>query len=518
MKIHNCVLAIVMSAALAACGGGGGSAGTPGFGGGTGTGTGGGTDTGTGGGTVTPASYVMQLQLQNSAGADIASNSFAATDTVKLMATLQTTAGAPAVNEVVTFAETGIGLLQFTPTAATALTNASGQAVIEVNAKALDSLGATTVSATATLGGTAYSAARNVEVKAGTAATVDPQSLATSLGFVSAVPADRSIVVAGSGGVGRTETAILQFQVLNRQNVGVPSVRVDFSAPAEVVTLASASGITDANGFVSATVSSKNLAQSVVVTASVPGAPQTLSTPSGLVTVTNGVPVQRSLDLAASKYLLNKDISGSSSSITVRLLDAGGNRVSDGFAVVAATAYGGVGTSGRGGCTLVEGQCFFDYTVQNPRSPDGRVDVLVSGRKGDAETISGSIRLYTTSVDNVSLFDTASATPKTAFSGLLVDPSCKAVWMGEIGTNAGLGAPAGTTISVESFSSAVTAAVTNGSPTPDSRSGSRTATNVTFTLNDAKEAGIANLQFTLNADGILRQFAATVSYPACTAN
>ncbi len=91
----------------------------------------------------------MQLQLQTAAGADIASNSFAASDTVRLLATLKTAAGAAAPNEVVTFAESGSGLLKFTPSAATALTNASGQAVIEVKAATLDSQGASTVSAPA---------------------------------------------------------------------------------------------------------------------------------------------------------------------------------------------------------------------------------------------------------------------------------------------------------------------------------------------------------------------------------
>ncbi|MFC7206390.1 Ig-like domain-containing protein [Comamonas endophytica] len=459
----------------------------------------------------------MQLQLQSNAGADIASNSFAASDTVKLLATLKTAAGAPAANEVVTFAEAGGSLLQFTPSAATALTNASGQAMIEVNAKALDSLGATTVSATATLGGTAYSASRNFAVSAGVTEVIDPQTLATSIGFVSAVPADRSIVIAGSGGVGRTETAILQFQVLNSQNVGVPSVRVEFTAPADVLTLASATGYTDANGFVSATVSSKRIAQTVEVTAKVPGASQPLSTPSGLVTVTNGLPAVGALDLSASQYLLNNDLSGDSSTISVRLVDANGNRVSDGFAVVAGVDYGGIGTSGRGGCTLVEGQCSVDYTVQNPRSPTGLINILVSGHRGDGEAFSGNIRLYASSVDNTSLFDAGSTTPKTDFSGLAFDrTNCKAVWMGDLGTAIGMGAPAGTTISVESFSGVVSAAVSNGSPSPDSRNGSRTFASVTFTLTGATAPGQANLLFTLNADSLIRQYAATLSYPACT--
>ena len=165
----------------------------------------------------------------------------------------------------------------------------------------------------------------------------------------------------------------------------------------------------------------------------------------------------------------------------------------------------------------MEGQCAFDYTVQNPRSPDGTIDVLVSGHRGDGEPFSGSIRLYSTSVDNVSLFaGNAFATPTTAFTNLNFDSSCKAVWTGYVGTTTGLAAPFGTVVSVESFNSLVSAAVTNGSPTMDSRNGRPTPVNVTFTLSETSAAGTANVQFTLNADGIQRQYAATVSYPACT--
>jgi len=530
MKIHNCVLAIVMSAALAACGGGGGSAGTPGFGGGTGTDTGGGTDTGTGGGTVTPASYVMQLQLQNSAGADIASNSFAASDTVKLLATLKTSAGAAAPNEVVTFAESGSGLLNFTPTAATALTNASGQAVMEIKAKALDALGATTVSATATVAGTAYAASRNLAVTGAVVEGVDPQTLAKGVNFVSAVPADKSIVIAGAGGNGRSETAILQYKVVDGTGAAVPGVRVTFEAiPANVVTLNSTTGTTDASGLVAASVSSKTTPTSVVVKATVAGA--ALLTQSDTLTVTTGTAVPAAFDLSASKHVLNLNLSGDSSTIRIAVADANGNPVADGFPVVATTTYGRVGSSDRGGCTTVNGICEVEYQVQNPRPADGvRIPIVVTGQaysalQGRDITISDTIYLNATSVSWVNLFPVGSNTPVTSFPLPEFDGTCKAMWTGELGTNAGFAAPAGATLAVESTSPVLTAAVTSGVPVMDSPNtrapdatspNSRTRTVLSFTLNNATANGTANLLFTVTAGTSVQQFAATVPYRACT--
>lgn len=516
MKIFNCVVAVVMTAALAACGGGGGSGGTPGFGGST------------GGGSVTPSTYVMQLQLQTSAGVDIASNSFAASDSVKLVATLKTAAGAAVPNEVVTFAESGSGLLQFTPTVATALTNASGQAVIEAKAGALDALGATTVSATATLGTTAYAASRNMAVTGAVVAGVDPQTLAKGVNFVSAVPADKSIVIAGAGGNGRSETAILQYKVVDGSGAAVPGVRVTFEAiPANVVTLNSTTGTTDASGVVSASVSSKILPTSVVVKATVTGS--ALLTQSDTLTVTTGTAVPGAFDLSATKFVLNRDISGDSSTIRVAVSDANGNPVADGFPVVATTIYGRVGTSDRGGCTTVNGLCNIEYQVQNPRPLDGvRIPVVVTGQAysaaaGTDVTISDTIYFNATSVSESGLYRGTELV--TSFGALTFDSGCKAVWTGSLGTVKGFALPAGSTVTIDSLSSVVGASVTLGSPVVDSLNtrapelsspNTRTGVALTFTLNNAKTPGSTNLLVNLKAGNFVQQFPVTLSYPACT--
>lgn len=537
MKIYNCVLAVVMTAALAACGGGGGSGGTPSFGGGTG----GGTDPGTGGGTVVPVTYVMQLQLQSAAGAEIAGSSFAASDTVKLLATLKSSTGTPAANEVVTFAESGAGLLQFMPTAATALTNASGQATVEVKAKALDALGASTVSATATVAGTAYAASRNLAVTGAVVEGVDPQTLARAVNFIAAVPADQSIVIAGAGGSGRSETAILQFKVVDGTGAAVPGVRVAFQAiPANAVTLNSATGSTDASGMVSASVSSKALPTSVVVRANVTGT--ALSSQSDTLTVTTSTAVPGAFDLSATKYALNTDISGDASTIRIAVADANGNPVADGFPVVTTTTYGRVGTSGRGGCVTSNGICTVEYQVQDPRAPDGvAIPVVVSGKAysvaqaRDIE-ISKTIYLQATSLRWAGLYASTGELVGNRFviptDAAWNTATCKLVWEGSLATAKGFSLPAGTTLAVQSLNSELSVAVTSGSPVLDRTSGSTpsvasagTPVILTFTANNKGEPKVddnknpiqeqAKLQFTMTAGTIVRQFSSTLSFDHC---
>lgn len=345
----------------------------------------------------------------------------------------------------------------------------------------------------------------------------DPQ-MVRSVNFLSVVPADSAIVPAGTGGVGRTETAILQFEVLDEQKKGIPGIRVEFTTSVDdVVALSNTTGTTNADGLVSATVSSKNKTASVVILATIPGAVGIPPTPSSLLTVANGVPVPGALDLSATKRVLNDAISGDSSSITVRLLDTNGNKIPDGFALTAGTEYGGVGDSQNSACALVNGVCSFLYTVQNPRSPDGKIDVLVSASTASGVTISNSIRLYATRVEQIRLFDAStSTTPMGVFSGLTVDPNCKAVWTGELGTGSKIAAPAGASLLAESLNSAVTVAVTKGSPVLDSLDGSRTLVNLTFSLDKATTGGEADLQFTVSAGSLSSDFTAKLIYPACT--
>ncbi|MEG1770706.1 MAG: hypothetical protein RR311_19680 [Comamonas sp.] len=480
----------------------------------------------------------MQLQLQSAAGVELTGSSFAASDTVKLLATLKTSTGTPAANEVVTFAESGSGLLQFMPTAATALTNASGQATVEVKAKALDALGATTVSATATVAATAYAASRNLAVTGAVVEGVDPQTLARAVNFIAAVPADQSIVIAGAGGSGRSETAILQFKVVDGTGAAVPGVRVAFQAiPANAVTLNSATGSTDASGMVSASVSSKASPTSVVVRANVTGT--ALATQSDTLTVTTSTAVPGAFDLSASKYALNTDISGDPSVIRIAVADANGNPVADGFPVVTTTSYGRVGTSGRGGCVTTNGICTVEYQVQDPRAPDGvAIPVLVTGKAysvaqaKDIE-ISKTIYLQATSLNSAGLYASTGELINEEFTNKAAwnTATCKVVWEGFLATEKGFSLPAGTTLAVQSLNSELSVDVTSGSPVLDRPNGrtpsaqnSGTPVVLTITANnkgapkmvgDIQQKEEAKLQFTMTAGTIVRQFSSTLSFDYC---
>src|SRR5690606_9408061 len=152
-----------------------------------------------------------------------------------------------------------------------------------------------------------------------------------------------SIVIAGAGGNGRSETAVLQYKVVDAAGAAVAGVRVAFEAiPAAAVTLNSANGKTDANGIVAASVSSTNKPTSVVVKASVIGSEQV--TQSDTLTVTTGPATAAGFDLSASQYVLNRSVSGESSDIRIAVVDENGNPVADGFPVVTTTIYGRVGT------------------------------------------------------------------------------------------------------------------------------------------------------------------------------
>src|SRR5690606_10697576 len=116
-------------------------------------------------------------------------------------------------------------------------------------------------------------------------------------------------------------------------------------------------------------------------------------------------------DLSASKFNMDYDLSGDSSTVNVRIVDRNGNPVSDGVAVVAQASFGRVGSSSRGGCTTQNGVCSVDYQVQNPRPADGiPVDVVFSTQTGQGTQISDSLQLWVTSVSWLNLYASSNTT------------------------------------------------------------------------------------------------------------
>jgi hypothetical protein len=219
--------------------------------------------------------------------------------------------------------------------------------------------------------------ATGVSKSATTTLTIAPPS-AASVQFVSAVPSDKSIVIKGQGGNGRTETATLTFKVVDIFGNALAGKQVNFTASTSAVTVNKASDTTDASGNVVTTVNSGSTPTSFRVLATLPGTGTNgnpdVSTYSDSVVVTTGLPVQRSLSISTGSFNVegwSLDSSPTTPATTIQALlaDTNGNPVADGTPIVFQTNMGSVGSSSKGGCNTVNGGCSVDFRAQNPRLP-----------------------------------------------------------------------------------------------------------------------------------------------------
>jgi hypothetical protein len=213
--------------------------------------------------------------------------------------------------------------------------------------------------------GVARSATTQLQIAAPAAASVQ---------FVQASPSDKSIVIRGQGGNGRTETATLTFKVVDIFGNPLAGKQVNFSASTSAVTVNKLSDTTDATGSVVTTVNSGDTPTSFRVQATLPGtasgANPDISTYSDSIVVTTGLPVQRAFSLSSGAF----NVEGwgvddpSATTVQVMLADAFGNPVPDGTPVVFQTNMGAIGSSDKGGCNTVNGLCSVLFRTQNPRT------------------------------------------------------------------------------------------------------------------------------------------------------
>ncbi|MDA7416475.1 Ig-like domain-containing protein [Xenophilus arseniciresistens] len=412
---------------------------------------------------TTPAAPTAAMAIVNVNG--VSTSSMTTLEISQVRFTLLDAKGVPVQGKVVTFTESGSGLLSFAPSSGTALTDANGLATIEVRAASSTSTGATTVVGSALVDGTTVTAEKSLAISnAPSVGQTDPQALASSIGFLDINPADKSIVLAGSGGNGRAESATLRFRVVDANNTPVKGAKVSFSVnPAEYVTLNVPTATSDAEGVVLTTVSSQNVTTSAVVVAKVDG--RNISSQSDQLLITTGVATQAGFDLSATKFNLDSATSGDKSTITVRIVDTAGNPVADGVPVVFTSDFLAVGSSSRGGCVTANGQCSVDLSVQDPRPLDGQyVIVTASTRVGaNAEAISDTIQFTAPRIGDVNVYDAPSggAVATTRFAG-----DCKVnVPLNlplHVGTNASFPAPAQSTVTVISKNPGVTMTVQAG--------------------------------------------------------
>lgn len=314
------------------------------------------------------------------------------THSVTASATVKDAQGVPQQNKLVTFTLNDATLAKFSPSSGTALTNTSGVATIQLVKVLPGGQGAATVTASTTVGTTSLAASASFAI--GAAGSPTP----VAINFVSAVPADKSIVIKGSGGSGRTEVALLTFNVVDSTNSGVGNVGVSFSlvtnpgVPSALPSFSgqtTTTGITDQSGMVTVSLNSGTDPTTVRVVAAVTAQPS-ITAISDTVTVTTGQPTQPSFSMSFAKnYIEGLEFDNISNNVLVLLADQFGGAVADGTQVVFTTDAGAI--VGTGGAKCLTGQtndgpgaCHVTWRSQNPRPASGVASITATATAAGA--------------------------------------------------------------------------------------------------------------------------------------
>jgi hypothetical protein len=188
-----------------------------------------------------------------------------------------------------------------------------------------------------------------------------------------------SIVLKGSGGVGRAEAAQLTFKVVDKHNVGLAGVDVTFKATTTTggLSVTPAKGTTDASGNVTTTVSSGTIPTPVRIIAEATRGAISISGMSDTLTVSTGLPIQRFMSVSPkASNMEGKDYDNTKNKVTALLADQYGNPVSDGVVVNFVTEGGAIASALQGACITVNGECSVDLRSQDFRPINGRITVL----------------------------------------------------------------------------------------------------------------------------------------------
>jgi len=205
-------------------------------------------------------------------------------------------------------------------------------------------------------------------------------AVAGSMAFVAADRSDGHMALKGTGGIDRQEFSNVTFRVYDRTGQPVAGTVVDFAfgypAHAESafgLSLYPSSSISDADGYVTATVSAGNIPTPVRVMPSIRGTDPLITTLSNLLVVSSGVPDERHFSLSTETGNCegwNFDLL--CTTLQVTLADHFGNEVADGTVVSFTTESGLILSS----CATVQGRCTVPLNSGGTRSADGRVTVL----------------------------------------------------------------------------------------------------------------------------------------------
>jgi hypothetical protein len=225
-----------------------------------------------------------------------------------------------------------------------------------------------------------------------------------SLRFVSVDPSDRSITLRGQGGNGRQENASVTFRLVDVAGQGVGNADVCFDITTYIgglnidgfglarspdvpgsAALCGSDNLslvryvkrTNADGTVTVQINSGTVPTPVRVRARAlypAGAATPLESFSDTLSVSTGLPIQRSMSLSVDRANIDGgNFDGETATLTVRLADQFSNPVPDGTVVNFIGSGGAVCTSNNGSCRTTNGACTCQVTSQERRPQDRRV-------------------------------------------------------------------------------------------------------------------------------------------------
>ncbi|MES2718220.1 MAG: hypothetical protein V4795_20795 [Pseudomonadota bacterium] len=238
------------------------------------------------------------------------------------------------------------------------------------------------------------------DTKSATVRVIAPT--AGSLRFVSVTPSDKSITLRGQGGNGRQENASLVFRLVDLAGNGVADADVCFDSTtyvgnlnldgflpiggvpanppacgtADVLSKVNYIKRTNADGTVIVQINSGSVPTPVRVRARTFYAGKVLETYSDTLSISTGLPLQRSFSLSVDKANIDGgNFDGEIAIVTARLADQFSNPVPDGTVVNFVGSGASVCTANNGSCSTVNGACFCNVVSQERRPQDHRVVV-----------------------------------------------------------------------------------------------------------------------------------------------
>jgi hypothetical protein len=250
-------------------------------------------------------------------------------------------------------------------TTADTIVTTSGNATATYTAKGCSP--SDVVTATALVNSTGLTSSATITVASATVGSIQ---------FVSATPS-----TIGLKGTGLNETSTVIFKVVDSTGGPRPGVPVNFALSTTVggISLSPTPATSGADGTVQTVVSSGTAHTTVTVTASI--ASPAISTQSGILAVTTGLPASKSFSIATTgcPNVEAFNIDGIVVPVVVRLSDRYQNPAPDGTAVAFTTDGGQIG----GNCVTGSGtgSCSVNWTSSNPRpSPTDNPPSLRPGR------------------------------------------------------------------------------------------------------------------------------------------